>query len=141
MKLLLLNAMGGDDIQLKTMLLIALGYVFLGLGAIGLILPLLPTTPFVLLSVTCFSSAPHIKARILKIPFFREHIENYEHRTGLSRKAVCHSMIGLWGMLIISIAIIRTLWIIILLILVGAAVTSHILFMAKSNSRKKPKIK
>ncbi|HPB16324.1 MAG: YbaN family protein [Clostridia bacterium] len=129
----------GDDLKLKTVLLTALGFVFLGLGAIGLLLPVWPTTPFVLASVACFSSAPRIKARIMKIPFFREHIENYEHRTGLSRKTVCYSMIWLWGMLILSMAIIRTFWIITLLLIVGVAVTIHILWMAKASSRKKAK--
>ena len=125
--------------QLKTILLTALGFVFLGLGAIGLLLPVWPTTPFVLVSVACFSSAPRIKARIMKISFFSAHIENYEHRTGLSSKTVCHSMIWLWGMLLISMAIVRIFWIIILLLVVGIAVTSHILWMAKANRRKKAK--
>ncbi|NLB80594.1 MAG: DUF454 domain-containing protein, partial [Clostridiaceae bacterium] len=118
----------GDELHLKTILLTAIGFVFLGLGAIGILLPVWPTTPFVLVSVACFSSAPRIKARIVKITFFREHIENYEHRTGLSRKTVSHSMIWLWGMLLLSMAIIRTFWIIILLLVVGVAVTTHILW-------------
>ena len=65
----------GDDLQLKTIMLTGLGLIFLGLGAIGLLLPVWPTTPFVLASVACFSSAPRIKARIMKISFFKEHIE------------------------------------------------------------------
>jgi uncharacterized membrane protein YbaN (DUF454 family) len=124
--------------QLKTILLTILGFIFLGLGAIGLLLPVWPTTPFVLLSIACFSSAPRIKARIMKIPLFREHIENYEHRTGLSRKTVFCSLIWLWGMLLLSMALIRTIWVILLLLVVGIAVTSHILWMARASNRKKP---
>jgi uncharacterized membrane protein YbaN (DUF454 family) len=124
-------------LQLKTILLTGLGFVFLGLGAIGLLLPVWPTTPFVLVSIACFSSAPRMKARIMKIPFFREHLENYEHRNGLSRKTVWLSMGWLWGMLLLSMVILRRFWIFIFLSLIGASVTIHILWMAKAKARKK----
>lgn len=123
--------------QLKTLLLTALGFVFLGLGAIGVLLPVWPTTPFVLVSVACFSSAPHIKDQILKIPIFREHIQNYEQRTGLSPKTVRNSLIWLWGTLLVSMVIIHKLWIIALLSVVGVSVTLHILSIAKPKDKKK----
>lgn len=123
--------------QLKTILLTGLGFIFLGLGAIGLLLPVWPTTPFVLVSVACFSSSPKMKVRIMKNTFFREHIENYERRTGLSQKTVWISMIWLWGMLTLSMLLVRTSWISLLLLLIGAAVTSHILCMARAEFRKK----
>lgn len=118
-------------------MLTVLGFVFLGFGAIGLVLPIWPTTPFVLLSVACFSSTPRIRAKIMRIPFFRDHIENYEKRTGLPRRTVSISLVWLWAMLIISIAIIKTLWISILLIFIGIAVTTHILLMARARNNRK----
>ena len=126
--------------QLKIMLLTAFGFIFLGLGAIGLLLPVWPTTPFVLVSVACFSSSPQIKARILKISYFREHIENYEFRNGLSRKTVWLSVVWLWGMLVISMVLIRSLWIALFLFLVGTSVTIHILYMSIAKDRKKDRI-
>ncbi len=67
--------------RIKPFLLNALGFLLLGLGAIGLLLPVWPTTPFVLAAAACFAGSPTIRARIMKIPFFREHIENYRLRT------------------------------------------------------------
>jgi len=110
-------------LQLKTFLLTELGFFFLGLGVIGLLLPVWPTTPFVLLSVACFSSAPRIKARIMKVSFFREHIENYEQRKGLTKKTFWTSIVWLWGMLCLSMILISNVWISILLFLIGLAVT------------------
>lgn len=117
--------------QFKTIVLAFIGFVFLILGAIGLVLPVWPTTPFVLVSVGCFSSTPRIKGAILKIPFFRNHIENYEKRTGLSKKTVFISMLWLWGMLILSMIALKTVWLTVLLMCVGVAVTTHILWVAK----------
>ncbi len=117
---------------MKTTLLTGLGFIFLVFGAIGILVPVWPTTPFVLAAVGCFSSAPRIRARIISIPFFREHVENYEHRRGLTRKTFIISMVWLWGMLILSAALIRSLWSLLLLAVVGITVTIHLVWMAKA---------
>ena len=123
--------------RIKLFLFNALGFLLLGLGAIGLLLPVWPTTPFVLAAAACFAGSPSIWARIMKIPYFREHIENYRLRTGLSRRTVAVSLICLWGMLLLSILLTQTLPISVLLIAVGAAVTAHILRMAKAAGERK----
>jgi len=119
-------------LHIKVVLLTILGFLFLGMAAIGLLLPIWPTTPFVLVSVACFSSTPRIKARIMKIPFFREHIENYENRTGLTTRTTRISLIWLWSMLLLSMIVVRDLKITLLLSVIGTAVTVHILWMAKA---------
>jgi len=124
---------------MKTLLLTIIGFLFLAMGAIGLLLPIWPTTPFILAAVACLSSAPRTRARIMRVSFFREHIENYERRVGLSHKTVWISLVWLWGMMFLSMVLIQTLWISLLLILIGAAVTIHILLMAKAKGRKKDK--
>jgi len=122
-------------LRIKVILLTGCGFLFLGLGAIGLLLPIWPTTPFVLVSAACFSCTPRLRAEIMKIGFFREHIENYESRTGLSRKTVAISLSYLWGMLLLSMLLMQKLHGTLLLLLIGAAVTSHILWMAKARER------
>ncbi|NLW88847.1 MAG: DUF454 domain-containing protein [Clostridiaceae bacterium] len=117
---------------MKTILLTVLGFLFLVFGAIGILIPVWSTTPFVLAAVACLSSAPRIRARIVAIPFFREHIENYEHRRGLTRKTFIISMAWLWGMLILSGALIRSMWSLLLLSVIGITVTIHLLWMAKA---------
>ncbi len=67
----------------------------------------------------------------MKVPFFREHIENYSQRTGLSKKTFLISLLWLWGMLILSMFLTGDLRIALLLFLVGSAVTLHICIIAK----------
>ena len=117
--------------RIKTMLLTVAGLLLLALGAIGLFLPVLPTTPFVLASAYCLTCNPKLRARIMKIPFFREHIENYQSRKGLPRNTVIRSLVFLWGMLTLSVILMRSGWMALLLAVIGIAVTTHILWIAK----------
>lgn len=118
--------------RIKTILLTALGFLFLGMGGVGLLLPVWPTTPFVLISFACFSGTPTLRAQIMKIGFFKEHIENYKLRTGLSKKTVIISLAYLWGMLLLSLCLVQKIWLLALLICIGIIVTIHILCISKS---------
>lgn len=116
---------------MKSMLIIGFGYLFLGLGMIGLFIPIWPTTPFVLVSIACLSSSNRTKEGILRIPFFREHFENYKERRGLSNRVFMISMIWVWFMLGLSIFIIQQhnmKWI---LIFIGFSVSIHLMWMSK----------
>jgi hypothetical protein len=62
---------GGGGARLRRWLLRGLGYACLGLGAAGAFLPLLPTTPFLLVAVWAFASTdPALVARIERSPLF-----------------------------------------------------------------------
>lgn len=125
--------------NLKTILLTILGFIFLGMGTIGVLLPVWPTTPFVLLAIACFSGTPRIKSRILRVPFFKEHYENYETRKGLSRKTFWISMAWLWGMLLISMVMTQKITMTFFLSLIGVAVTIHIAWMSRSRVKEERK--
>jgi uncharacterized membrane protein YbaN (DUF454 family) len=114
--------------SVKTLILTALGFLFLGLGAVGAFVPVLPTTPFVLLAAGCFYSCNRrIHAWLKKNPFFGPYLENYRTRQGISLRLKITSIAMLWAGLIISALIVKTLWIYIVLAAVGIGVTAHLL--------------
>lgn len=117
--------------SVKAILLTVAGLLLLGLGAIGLLVPIWPTTPFMIGAAACFSGTPKLQAKLKRLPVFGEHIENYQNRQGLSRKTVLFSLVFLWGMLALSWFFLRTFWVIALLLLIGVAVTVHVLCMAR----------
>ena len=121
---------------MKRVLLTAIGFIFLALGAVGAFLPIWPTTPFILLSAACFSRAPKLRSLLLRVPFFREHIENYKKRTGLSRRTLALSLTFLWGMLSLSMLLSQKPWALAVLPLIGCAVTAHLLYMARGRRGK-----
>lgn len=75
-------------IESKRFLLIGTGVVSLVLGLIGIVLPLLPTTPFLLLSAVCFAnSSPRLHAWLLSHPQFGPPIHAWQRYHAISRPA------------------------------------------------------
>ncbi len=122
--------------RLKNRLLMICGFILLGLGTIGIFLPILPTTPFVLAAAGCFSSNPRLSAWLHKSRFFSDYITNYKERNGLKKSTVVKSLVFLWTMLGISIIGMKALWSSICLPIIGVAVTVHILYMALPRKRR-----
>lgn len=117
--------------SIKNIFLVVVGSLLLLLGVIGLFLPLLPTTPFVLAASSCFAATPKLHARLMAIPFVNEYICNYQDRKGMSRRTVGVSLVFLWLMLAIAACNVRVPWIIVCLVLVGIAVTVHIIWISQ----------
>ncbi len=123
----------------KNVILILFGFILLSLGAIGIFLPILPTTPFVIGAAACFSCAPRLRARLMRIPVFNKYIENYKYRTGLPKKTVIISLVFLWVTLVTSCILTASVWITLLLGAVGVGVTVHVLTVSKPKKNKSGK--
>jgi hypothetical protein len=79
------GADGGTPLRL---LLFAAGWVALALGFVGVFLPLLPTTPFLLLAGACFvRSSPRIHARMLAHPRLGPFLEQWRRERSIPRAA------------------------------------------------------
>jgi len=77
-----------------------MGFVFIGLGAAGVVLPLLPTTPFLLLAAGCFAkSSERWHEWLLNNPTFGPIIRNWQDRRCVSfkTKAMALSSIFVFG--------------------------------------------
>ena len=109
---------------------IIFGFIFLAVGTIGIFLPVLPTTPFLLLAAACFACSPKLSAWLLKIGFLQDYYTNYKDRTGLKKSTIIGSLVFLWAMLIISMIAIHSLWAFILMPVIGITVSAHILIMS-----------
>jgi len=65
--------------KFKHILLIILGWLFIVLGVIGAVLPLLPTTPFLILALACFAeSSPRFHRMLLNNKWFGPPLAQWE---------------------------------------------------------------
>lgn len=113
--------------------LIISGFLSLFLGIVGIFLPILPTTPFVLLAGICFAhSSPKIYDKLINMKYLGKLITDYRAGKGLSKSAIITSILLLWLMMFISILyVVKLVLLKILLIAIGLAVSMHILYLGK----------
>ena len=72
---------------LKRALWLCLGVLFLSLGMIGVLLPGLPTTPFMLLAAACFArSSKRFYSWLLNNPLFGEKVRRYRAGHGIPQR-------------------------------------------------------
>ncbi len=109
--------------------LIVLGTVSLVLGIIGIFLPLLPTTPFILLAASCYArSSKRLYDWLLTNKCFGNYVKNYRKGKGIPRKVKVFSISFLWIVIGYSILFVVNIFSIrIILFLIAVGVTIHIL--------------
>ncbi len=65
-------------------ILIVIGVLFTLLGFLGAVLPLLPTTPFLLVAVICFAkSSKRFHDRLIRTTIYRAYVEDFRKYRGL----------------------------------------------------------
>ena len=109
--------------------LIAAGCISFGLGVAGIFVPLLPTTPFLLLTAACFiRSSDTLYQWLIKHRWFGSYIRNYRDHKAVSLNTKLFTLVLLWMTIGYSvIAVVNTTWIRLLLFFIAAGVTLHVL--------------
>ena len=108
--------------------LVLVGTIALGLGIVGIFLPLLPTTPFLLLAAGCYArSSERLHDWLLGSPVLGQYIRDYRERRSIRLRAKVLAIVTLWLVIGISIVSVDAVWIRILLAAIAAGVSVHVL--------------
>ncbi len=71
--------------MMKRMILILAGCVSLALGCVGVVLPVLPTVPFLLLTAWCFAkSSRRLHSWFVGTKLYKQHLESYVQKRGMT---------------------------------------------------------
>ncbi|MFI3265819.1 MAG: YbaN family protein [Rikenellaceae bacterium] len=114
---------------MKRIIFITLGVLCVGLAMAGMVLPLLPTTPFLLLALWLFlRSSPRLARWLLTNKFCGEYLDNYRRGRGIPLRVKVFVTSLLWLSIgFTSIFVIDILWLRLLLLAIATTVTYHIL--------------
>lgn len=116
--------------------LILVGTLSLALGVLGIVLPLVPTTPLLLLAAACYiRSSERLYHWLLSSPWLGPFIRDYREGMGIPARVKAAVLIALWITLTGSAFLLLTMnWARMLLLLVAAAVTCYVLSIKPRNA-------
>jgi hypothetical protein len=109
-------------------LLLASGFLMSFLALLGFILPLLPTTPFLIAAAACFyRSSPRFYNLMMNNRYFGHTLRDYKAGKGISLRVKLVSLAFLWLSSLVSIIFfIPYLWLKMVVMVMVIGVTVHI---------------
>jgi len=112
------------------------GTVFVGIGILGIFLPLLPTTVFFLMAAWCYARSSHkFYLWMHQNKYFGKYVKDYREGRGVTRTSKAVSIIILWTT-ILSSALFATdsLAVRIVLVVIAVGVTIHLILVPTAKS-------
>ena len=124
--------------KLKRRLFVIAGTIALVLGVVGIILPVLPTTPFLLLAAICYMrGSQRLYNALLRNRFVGNYVRNYLEGRGMSLANKIWTLSLLWiAILCAAFLVTESLVIRIILAVVLVGVTVHILLIRTLKNKK-----
>lgn len=97
---------------------VILGFIFLGIGILGIVLPVLPTTPFLLLTVYFFAKgSKRFHDWFIETKIYKKHLENFIKHKTMTKKQKWTLMIFVDIVILISFILAPVWWVRVLLVL------------------------
>ena len=108
--------------------LVTVGSLSVGLGVLGIFLPLLPTTVFLLLAAACYArSSDRFYLWLVNHRWLGAYIRNHYEGRGMRRRDKIVTLVALWiGIGATAIWSVEALWIRMLLLAIASGVTLHV---------------
>jgi hypothetical protein len=108
--------------------LLIIGFISIALGVVGIFLPVLPTVPFLLLSLACFArSSDRFSNWLLNHNHLGPLIQPYLQGQGIPRAAKFKAIALLWTSIGFSVVfLLELIWVKVLLLIIAVAVTVYL---------------
>jgi uncharacterized protein len=116
--------------------LVALGSASLGLGLIGIFVPLLPTTCFLLLAAWCYArSSPRLYAKLFRMRWVGEYLRRYRDEHTIPRRVKIVSLGIMWAFITYGVLAFPNMFIRVTLLVIAIGVTWHVAMLRASEQQ------
>ncbi len=116
--------------------LIFAGTVFVGIGILGIFIPLLPTTVFLLMAAWCYARSSHrFYDWLHHNKIFGKYLKNYREGRGITVSSKVTSIAVLWGGILYSMYVVPSLIVRLILAAIAIGVTIHIVLIPTNRER------
>ena len=121
---------------IRRRLIATAGIVSVGVGIVGIFVPILPTTPFLLLAAYCFiRSSERLHQWLMNNRFFGAYVKNYTEGRGMPLRIKIATIMLLWITIGLTVIFgVDHLAVRIVLVLIAVAVTIHITMIKTKKS-------
>lgn len=89
----------------------AAGWVSVGVGGVGIVVPGLPTTVFFIVAAYCFGrSSPRFEQWVLELPKIGPMVQDHRSGLGMPRRIKVVAISTMWAAITISAVVLRDRW-------------------------------
>lgn len=123
---------------MKKILLISAGTVSVAMGIIGVFVPILPTTPFLLFSAWCYAkSSEKFYNKLMDNKILGGYIKNYRDKKAMPRRVKIVTISLLWiSILYSAIFAVSNIWLSLLLVIIAVLVSLHLISLRTIKDQK-----
>lgn len=91
---------------------LTIGFISLGLGIIGIPLPILPTTPFLLLAMACFAkSSKRFEKWLYQTKLYQTYVADYRETKSIAKERKKWILLQIYILMGISIYLAPIIWV------------------------------
>jgi len=115
-------------VNLKRIVLIIIGWTCVILGVAGIFLPILPTTPFILLASWCFAhSSERFHTWLIQHPKLGPLVQMWQSGQGIPRRVRNRAILAIAVGMTLSALIVGKWWVAVMLAIIGISVSCYLL--------------
>lgn len=116
--------------KLKQIIFLIIGCLSLSLGCVGIVLPILPTVPFFLLTVFCFAnSSQKLHDWFIGTQMYKKHLESFVQKKGMTVRTKATILTSVTALMAVGFVLMLRKGIIVPCVILAVVWVCHLVYL------------